>query len=121
MTRKKILVVDDAEFNRDLLVQLLEDQYELVIAVDGEQGEKKVSEERPDLVLMDMGLPILDGWEATRRIKAEGEFKHIPVIAITSHAMKGDERKARDAGCDEYLSKPIDENELMKKIKKFLD
>jgi CheY-like chemotaxis protein len=121
MTRKKILVVDDAEFNRDLLVQLLEDQYELVIAVDGEQGVKKVSEERPDLVLMDMGLPILDGWEATRRIKAEGEFKHIPVIAITSHAMKGDERKARDAGCDEYLSKPIDENELMKKIKKFLD
>ncbi len=121
MTRKKILVVDDAEFNRDLLVQLLEDQYELVVAIDGEQGVKKVSEERPDLVLMDMGLPILDGWEATRRIKAEREFKDIPVIAITSHAMVGDERKARDAGCDEYLSKPIDEDELMKKIKKHLE
>ena len=77
MTRKKILVVDDAEFNRDLIVQLLEDKYELVIAVDGDQGVKQVSEEKPDLVFMDMGLPILDGWEATQRIKPKRDFNHI--------------------------------------------
>jgi len=69
---------------------------------------------------MDLGLPVLDGWEATRRIKAQSELRHIPVIAITSHAMVGDERKAREVGCDDYLAKPIDENELMRKIKRFI-
>ena len=120
MTQKKILIVEDGEFNRDLLIQLLEDEYEVVVAVDGEEGVKKAAQERPDLILMDLGLPVLDGWEATKIIKANSELKHIPVIAITSHAMVGDERRAREAGCGDYLSKPIDENELMGKIKRFI-
>ena len=120
MARKKILVVDDAEFNRDLLIQLLGDEYIVVVAVDGGEGVRKAEQERPDLILMDLGMPVMDGWEATRRIKANGELKHIPIIAVTSHAMVGDEIQARQAGCDDYVPKPIDENELMKKIKKFL-
>ncbi len=120
MAKKKILVVDDTEWNRDLLVQLLEDDYEVLQAVDGEQGVKKAEKERPDLILMDLGMPVMDGWEATRKIKANGELKHIPIIAVTSHAMVGDEIHAREAGCDDYLPKPIDENELMIKIRKLL-
>jgi len=120
MVKKKILVVDDAEFNRDLLLQLLEDDYEVIMAVDGGEGVKKAEQERPDLILMDLGMPVMDGWEATRRIKANSELKHIPIIAVTSHAMVGDEIQAREAGCDDYLPKPIDENELLRKIKKFL-
>lgn len=120
MAKKKILVVDDAEFNRDLLLQLLEDDYEVIMAVDGGEGVRKAEQERPDLILMDLGMPVMDGWQATRKIKANGELKHIPIIAVTSHAMVGDEIQARQAGCDDYVPKPIDENELMKKIKKFL-
>jgi len=120
MAKKKILVVDDAEFNRDLIVQLLEDEYELLEAVDGEEGVKKAEQEKPDLILMDLGMPVMDGWEATRRIKANSELKDIPIIAVTSHAMVGDEIQAREAGCDDYIAKPIDENELIRKIKKFL-
>lgn len=120
MAKKKILVVDDTDWNRDLLVQLLEDDYDLVQAVDGEQAVKKTEQERPDLILMDLGMPVMDGWEATRRIKANSELKHIPVIAVTSHAMVGDEIQARDAGCDDYVPKPIDETELLEKIKKYL-
>ena len=120
MARKKILIVDDTEWNRDLLVQLLEDDYDLAQAVDGEQGVKAAERERPDLILMDLGMPVMDGWEATRAIKANGALKHIPVIAVTSHAMVGDEITAREAGCDDYLPKPIDENELMLKIKRLL-
>ena len=120
MAKKKILVVDDAEFNRDLLLQLLEDDYEVIMAVDGGEGVKKAEQERPDLILMDLGMPVMDGWQATRKIKANSELKHIPIIAVTSHAMVGDEIQARQAGCDDYVPKPIDENELMKKIKKFL-
>jgi len=120
VARKKILIVDDTEWNRDLLVQLLEDQYEIAQAVDGEEAVKKAGEERPDLILMDLGMPVMDGWEATRRIKANSETKHIPVIAVTSHAMVGDEMKAREAGCDDYIAKPVDENELMVKVKKFI-
>jgi two-component system, cell cycle response regulator DivK len=120
MARKKILVVDDTEWNRDLIVQLLEDEYEIVQAVDGEQAVKKTEQERPDLILMDLGMPVMDGWEATRKIKANGELKHIPVIAVTSHAMVGDEITAREAGCDDYIAKPVDENELIRKVKKFL-
>lgn len=120
MTRKKILVVEDGEFNRDLFVQLLGDEYEVMVAVDGEEGVKRAEQEKPDLILMDLGLPVLDGREATRKIKANSELKHIPVIAITSHAMVGDEKRAREAGCDDYLSKPIDENVLMMKIRKFI-
>jgi len=117
MAKKKILVVDDAEFNRDLLVQLLEDEYQVSVAVDGGEGVKKAEQEKPDLILMDLGMPVMDGWEATRRIKANSELKHIPIIAVTSHAMVGDEIQAREAGCDDYTPKPIDEDELLRKIK----
>ncbi len=120
MTRKKILVVDDTEFNRELLAQLLEEEYDLVMAEDGAEALEKIEQEKPDLVLMDLGLPVMDGWEATRRIKAQEAHKHIPVIAVTSHAMIGEESKARDAGCDAYLPKPIDEEELFEKIHGFL-
>jgi two-component system, cell cycle response regulator DivK len=120
VARKKVLIVDDTEWNRDLLVQLLEDDYDLVQAVDGEQGVKAAEREKPDLILMDLGMPVMDGWEATRTIKANGALKHIPVIAVTSHAMVGDEFTAREAGCDDYIAKPVDENELMEKIKKLL-
>jgi two-component system cell cycle response regulator DivK len=113
VARKKILIVDDTEWNRDLLMQLLEDDYDLAQAVDGER-------ERPDLILMDLGMPVMDGWEATRTIKANSALKHIPIIAVTSHAMVGDEITASEAGCDDYLPKPIDENELILKIKKLL-
>lgn len=120
MSKKKILVVDDTEWNRDLIVQLLEDEYTVVQAVDGEDGVRMTEQERPDLILMDLGMPVMDGWEATRRIKANDALKHIPIIAVTSHAMVGDEIEARKAGCDDYLSKPVDDQELLKKIKKFL-
>ncbi len=120
MRRKKILLVEDVEFNRDLITQLLEDEYEVVLAVDGESGVKKAEQENPDLILMDLGLPILDGWAATKRIKANDTLKHIPLIAVTSHVMVGEEAKAVEAGCDDYIAKPIDEDELMRKIRKFI-
>jgi two-component system cell cycle response regulator DivK len=120
MAKKKILVVDDTEWNRDLIVQLLEDEYTMLEAVNGEEGVKKAEEERPDLILMDLGMPVMDGWEATRRIKANGALQRIPVIAVTSHAMVGDEIQAREAGCDDYIAKPVDENELIEKVRKFL-
>jgi len=120
MSKKTILVVDDTEWNRDLVVQLLEDEYTVLQAVDGEEAVRKTQEDKPDLILMDLGMPVMDGWEATRKIKANDALKHIPIIAVTSHAMVGDEIDARKAGCDDYLPKPIDENELLNKIKKFL-
>ena len=120
MARKKILVVDDTDWNRDLLVQLLQEDYTVLQAVDGQQGVKMTEAEKPDLILMDLGMPVMDGWEATRRIKANDALKQIPVIAVTSHAMVGDEIDARKAGCDDYLPKPIDEDLLLQKIKKFL-
>jgi len=120
MAKKTILVVDDTEWNRDLLVQLLEDDYDILQAVDGAEGVKKTEDDKPDLILMDLGMPVMDGWEATRRIKANDALKQIPIIAVTSHAMVGDEIDARKAGCDDYLPKPIDEQLLIEKIKKFL-
>ena len=120
MAKKKILVVDDTEWNRDLIVQLLEDEYNVLQAVDGADGVEKAEQEKPDLILMDLGMPVMDGWEATKKIKANGDLTHIPIIAVTSHAMVGDEIEARNAGCDDYLSKPVDDEELLKKIKKFL-
>ena len=120
MAKKKILVVDDTEFNRDLVVQLLEEDYDMVIAENGEEALMVTARERPDLILMDLGMPVMDGWEATRRLKTDGELKNIPVIAVTSHAMVGDEIEARKAGCDDYLPKPIDDELLMKKIKHFI-
>jgi CheY-like chemotaxis protein len=117
---KKILVVEDIEFNRELLVQLLEDDYEVVTANDGAAGIEAAEETLPDLILMDLSLPVIDGWEATRRIKSNDRLKHIPVIAVTAHAMQGDEEKARSAGCDDYLTKPIDEDLLIEKLEGFL-
>ncbi len=112
----KILIVEDVEFNRDLLVQLLEDDYDIVTAEDGEQGIEMARNERPDLILMDMSLPVIDGWEATRRIKADAAISAIPIVALTAHAMQGDEEKARACGCDDYLTKPIDEDLLFERI-----
>jgi two-component system cell cycle response regulator DivK len=117
---KRILIVEDAEFNRDLLVQLLEDDYQVLTAVDGAAGIEMAELERPDLILMDLSLPVIDGWEATRRIKANEALRRIPIIALTAHAMKGDEEKARACGCDDYLTKPIDEDLLFKKLEQFL-
>jgi len=121
MDKKTILIVDDTDWNRDLLVQLLEEDYQVLEAIDGAEGVKKTEADKPDLILMDLGMPVMDGWEATRRIKANDSLKHIPIIAVTSHAMVGDEIDARKAGCDDYLPKPIDEDLLLRKIKKFLD
>jgi two-component system cell cycle response regulator DivK len=120
MAKKTILVVDDTEWNRDLIVQLLEDEYTVIQAVDGEDGVRVAEQQMPDLILMDLGMPVMDGWEATRKIKGNDALKHIPIIAVTSHAMVGDEIDARKAGCDDYLPKPVDDEELLKKIKKFL-
>ena len=120
MERKTILVVDDTEWNRDLLVQLLEEDYDILQAVDGGEGVRMAEQHKPDLILMDLGMPVMDGWEATRTIKANDGLKHIPVIAVTSHAMVGDEIEARKAGCDDYLSKPIDDEALLAKIKRFI-
>ena len=114
---KKILIVEDVELNVDLLVQLLEDDYALVIAGDGASGVEKAARERPDLILMDMSLPGIDGWEATRRIRADRAIEHIPIIALTAHAMQGDEERALGCGCRDYLSKPIDEDLLFEKIR----
>jgi len=117
---KKILVVEDVDFNRDLIVQLLEDKYQVIEAVNGKEGIEIAQRERPDLILMDLSLPIMDGWEATRRLKADADLRLIPVIALTAHAMKGDEEKALSAGCEDYLAKPINEDELMGKIERHL-
>ena len=117
---KKILIVEDVEMNRDLLVQLLEDDYELVEAVDGKQGLEKAASEKPDLILLDISLPELDGWEVTRRLRADESLKETPIIAVTAHAMAGDEEKAYATGCNDYLSKPIDEDELWEKVAKHI-
>ena len=117
---KRVLIVEDVELNRDLLVQLLEEDYELLTATNGAAGVEMAERERPDLILMDLSLPVIDGWEATRRIKANPALRHIPIIALTAHAMMGDEDKARAAGCNDYLSKPIDEDLLFAKLVRFL-
>ena len=117
---KKILIVEDVEFNRDLLVQLLEDDYEIVVALDGAAGVAMAESERPDLILMDMSLPEVGGWEATRRIKANDDLTAIPIIALTAHAMRGDEEKARACGCDDYMTKPVDEDHLFARLDHFL-
>jgi CheY-like chemotaxis protein len=117
---KKILVVEDVEFNRDLIVQLLEDDYEVLTASDGEEGIRLAEREKPDLIIMDLSLPVIDGWQAARRIKADERLRHIPVIALSAHAMVGDEERARESGCDDYVSKPLDEDLLFEKLRKFL-
>ena len=118
---KKVLVVEDVDFNRDLVVQLLEDKYHVIEAVNGQEGVELAERERPELILMDLSLPVMDGWEATRRLKANDDLRSIPIIALTAHAMAGDKEKALAAGCDDYLVKPLDEDELMAKIAKYLE
>jgi CheY-like chemotaxis protein len=117
---KKILIVEDVEFNRELLVQLLEDDYEVLTATDGATGIELSREKHPDLILMDLSLPIVDGWEATRRIKNDIATHKIPIIALTAHAMRGDAEKARECGCDDFLTKPLDEDLLFQKVSRLL-
>jgi two-component system cell cycle response regulator DivK len=117
----KLLLVEDNEMNRDMLSRrLLRRGYQVAIAVDGAQGVAMAQSETPDLVLMDMSLPVIDGWEATRRIKAATETKHLPVIGLTAHAMAGDREKALEAGCDDYDTKPIELERLIGKIEALL-
>jgi CheY-like chemotaxis protein len=117
---KKILIVEDVEVNTELLVQLLEDDYELVTAVDGAQAVQQAAVETPDLILMDMSLPVMDGYNATRTIKANPALASTPIIGLSAHAMRGDAEKAIAAGCDDYLTKPLDEDLLFEKLEKFL-
>ena len=113
----KILLVEDNEMNRDMLSRrLVRNGYEVVIAIDGQQGVDMAMSQLPDLILMDMSLPVIDGWEATRRIKANDATRKIPVIALTAHAMAGDREKAVEAGCDDYDTKPVEISRLLGKI-----
>jgi two-component system cell cycle response regulator DivK len=118
--RNKILIVEDVEVNLQLLIQLLEDDYEIVSALDGQQGVDLAVSAHPNLILMDMSLPVMDGWAATREIKSNPALSHIPVIGLSAHAMNGDRQKALEAGCDEYLTKPVDEVLLFDAIERFL-
>lgn len=118
---KRILVIEDHEENRRLLRDLLSSVgYEFIEAVTGEEGLASAEKDVPDLILMDIQLPGLDGYEVTRRIKANPALRHIPVIAVTSYALSGDEIKALEAGCDSYVTKPFDPVELLAKIREFL-
>jgi CheY-like chemotaxis protein len=117
----KILLVEDDEMNRDMLSRrLLKRGYEVAIAVDGEQGVEMAGSESPDIILMDMSLPGIDGWTATRQVKAEGATRTIPVIALTAHAMAGDREKALEAGCDDFDTKPVELQRLLGKIETLL-
>jgi len=117
----KILLVEDNEDNRDMLSRrLIRKGYEVSLAVDGGAGVSQAVLEKPDLILMDMSLPVLDGWEATRRIKADPATQAIPVIALTAHAMSGDRDKVYAAGCDDYDTKPVDLPRLLEKIESLL-
>jgi CheY-like chemotaxis protein len=117
-----ILIVEDNEMNRDMLSRRLERKgYEVLLAVDGEMGLELARANTPDLVLMDMSLPVVDGWEATRRLKADDRLKHIPVIALTAHAMANDRDKALEAGCDDYDTKPIELPRLLAKMEALLE
>jgi len=118
----KILLVEDNEMNRDMLTRRLERKgFEVVIAIDGKAGIDMASSRNPDIILMDLSLPVIDGWEAARRIKADSATQSIPIIALTAHAMAGDEQKALAAGCDDYDTKPIDLKRLLGKIENLLD
>jgi two-component system, cell cycle response regulator DivK len=113
----RILLVEDNEMNRDMLSRrLVRNGYEVITAMDGKQGFEMALSERPDLILMDMSLPVIDGWEATRRIKVNDATRHIPVIALTAHAMSGDREKAMEVGCDDYDTKPVELPRLLGKI-----
>jgi two-component system cell cycle response regulator DivK len=117
----KILIVDDNQDSRELVVKILKARgYQTIEAVDGEEALEKAVAERPDLILMDRSLPKIDGYEATRRLKGREEFKDIPIVALTAHAMRGDREKALEAGCEGYISKPINVRELPELILSYL-
>jgi two-component system cell cycle response regulator DivK len=117
----KLLLVEDNEMNRDMLSRRLQRKgFQVVMAVDGEDGIKKARSEAPDLILMDMSLPVVDGWEATRRLKASPDTNAIPVLALTAHAISGDRERAIDAGCDDYDTKPVEFSRLLAKIQALL-
>jgi len=118
----KVLLVEDNEMNRDMLSRRLSRKgYEVAIAVDGAQGLDMARNEAPNLILMDMSLPVLDGWEATRRLKADDVTRSIPIIALTAHAMAGDRERALEAGCDDYDTKPVELPRLLSKIQALLE
>jgi two-component system cell cycle response regulator DivK len=116
-----ILLVEDNELNRDMLSRRLERKgYSVTLAVDGAEGLSKARSETPDLILMDMSLPVMDGWEATRQLKADEATRAVPIIALTAHAMASDEQKARECGCDDFDTKPIELSRLLSKIEALL-
>jgi two-component system cell cycle response regulator DivK len=115
---KTILIVEDTPLNIDLMTQLLEDDYQLIFAGDGEQGVTLANAKNPDLILMDITLPVMDGYEATRRIRET--MKSVPIIGLSAHAMNGHEAMAKDAGCNDYLTKPIDDRLLFEMLEKYL-
>ena len=117
----KVLLVEDNEMNRDMLSRrLIRRGFQVVFAMDGQQGIDLARSERPDIILMDMSLPIIDGWEATRRLKADDSTRGVPVIGLTAHAMSGDREKAIEAGCDDYDTKPVELDRLIGKIERLL-
>ena len=117
----KVLLVEDNEMNRDILFRRLSRRgYVVVFAVDGQQGVEMARSEKPDIILMDMSLPIIDGWEATRRVKSDNAIRDVPVIGLTAHAMTGDREKALEAGCDDYDTKPVEFDRLISKIERLL-
>jgi two-component system cell cycle response regulator DivK len=117
----KVLLVEDNEMNRDMLSRrLIRRGYEVVFAVDGQQGVDMAHSEKPDIILMDMSLPVMDGWEATRRVKSDEASRGVPVIGLTAHAMSGDREKAIEAGCDDYDTKPVELDRLIEKIERLL-
>ena len=118
---KRVLVVEDQEDNRKIIRDTLAPtDYEIIEAENGEQALAAIAKQRPDLILMDIQLPIMDGYEATRRIKADPALKSIPIIAVTSYALSGDETKAREAGCDDFVPKPYSPRELLAKVRHYL-
>ena len=118
---RRIMIVEDTADNRQIMRDLLSTAgYDLVEAIDGEAGVRLAATEHPDLILMDIQLPVIDGYEATRRIKADATLAHIPIIAVTSYALSGDEAKARAAGCDGYVAKPFSPRQLLAKVREFL-
>jgi CheY-like chemotaxis protein len=117
----RLLYIEDNEMNRDMLSRRLQRRgFEVMIAADGEQGMAMAGAQKPDLILMDMSLPVLDGWEATRRLKAEPDTRRIPIIGLTAHAMATDRDKCLEAGCDEYETKPVEFGRLLDKIERLL-
>ena len=117
----KVLLVEDNEMNRDMLSRRLNRRgYDVVFAVDGQQSLDVARSEKPDIIIMDLSLPVMDGWEATRRVKSDDALRNVPVIALTAHTMSGDREKALEAGCDDYDTKPVEFDRLIGKIERLL-